>query len=246
MSENSSPPKLALDPQASDEAKMRQALGLRDGGSPDNRGAQRTQPERRARRFVRDGEIPVVVLNTPRDPVTDAAPPGNRVAAAEAALASERTARERAERALADAVNTIQHLQTKLGHADIAHQEAIEAERAGRDQAEATLREAVAARADFEARLADERTRREAAEAELQEAVAARDDFEHRLAVSLASRAQPGPGAGGVATVLDGKPAPAAGTRIGRLRRKAEAPEEGEPEPVKWWLPSYRAGLRKR
>ncbi len=242
MSENSSPPKLAPDAQASDEAKMRQALGLRDGASPDNRGAQRTQPERRARRFVRDGEIPVVVLNTPRDPVTDAAPPGNRVAAAEAALASERIARERAERALAEAISTIQHLQTKLGHADIAHQEAIGAERAGRDQAEAALRQTVAAREDLEARLADERNRRETAQAALQQAVAARDDFEHRLAVSLSSGAD----AGGVAAMLDAGAAPAAGKRTGRLRRKAEVPEAGEPEPVKWWLSSYRAGLRKR
>lgn len=191
---------------------MRQALGLR-GDAPGERPPQRREQDRRVRRFVRDGEVPVVVLNTSRDHGPDGPPPVNRIAAAENALRSERGARERAERSLKEAMATSQHIQTKLAHADLAHNEALAAERAGRERAEAALAEAIAARDSLEQRLA------EMTQAQLR-----------------VSAATPGIGDGG------DTPTKAAPTKP---RRKAAVRPEREPEPVKWWLPSYKARTRK-
>lgn len=72
------------------------------------------------RRFVRDGEVPVVVLH----PKSEA---DSRHAATIADLTrqrdSERAARLRAEQSLHEALATIQTLQTRLAHADIAREE---------------------------------------------------------------------------------------------------------------------------
>jgi hypothetical protein len=176
---------------SNEEARMRQALGLQDGG-PGPRPPQRRDAEHGGRRFVKDGEVPVVVLNGARERGADATGPMNRVAAAEAALRNERAARERAERSLQEAVANVQALQTRLAHAELAHREALAAERAARERAEQALAEAKATR----------------------EADAAGSD----------------------ARVVTRKP-----------RRVAAKPRsEREPEPVKWWLPSFRAKLRRR
>src|SRR5579871_512054 len=139
---------------ANEEARMRQALGLRNGpaGSPV---PQRREAEQRGRRFVKDGEVPVVVVHSSRDPGRDqgrdqggeGAAPVNRMAAAETLARAERTAREQAERALSEAQATIQHLRTQLVHAEMAHREALAAEQRARESAEAALREATEARA---------------------------------------------------------------------------------------------------
>ena len=72
------------------------------------------------RRFVRDGEVPVVVLH----PKSEA---DSRHAATIVDLTrqrdSERAARLRAEQSLQDALATIQSLQTRLAHADLARDE---------------------------------------------------------------------------------------------------------------------------
>ena len=115
-----------------EEAQMRRTLGL-DGrpeasSSPhQSRFADRHQ---QTRRFVRDGEVPVVVVNR-RDQAGDGAPasggaPVNRLAIAENALETERTARQRCERTLAEVQATVRELQTKIGHADLARDEAVE------------------------------------------------------------------------------------------------------------------------
>ncbi|MBO0712832.1 MAG: hypothetical protein J2P47_16285, partial [Acetobacteraceae bacterium] len=68
---------------------------------------------------MRDGEVPVTrtKLQSP-DPAQV-----NRRAAAEQALALERRARTAAEQALAAAQESIQQLQTKLAHAELANRE---------------------------------------------------------------------------------------------------------------------------
>jgi len=116
MSDEANPFKLALNISDSDEARMRHALGLREGPIQE-RASPRMQPDRRARRFVRDGEVPVVVVNGARDHGSEAPAVGSRLAAAETAAAAERTARERAERALAEALSTVQQLRTQMAHA---------------------------------------------------------------------------------------------------------------------------------
>ncbi|MBN9511602.1 MAG: hypothetical protein J0I21_21140 [Alphaproteobacteria bacterium] len=189
-------PKLSPATLLNEEARMRQALGLRDGGSTP-RPPQRREPEHGGRRFVKDGDVPVVVLT--RDRGADASAPVSRVAAAEAALRTERTARERAERALHESATALQALQTRLAHAELAHREALAAERAARETAEQALAEA---RALLEARPAPA-------------------PAEERRPATPPTRVPPKP------------------------RRPAAANPEREPEPVKWWLPSYRAKLRR-
>jgi len=114
-----------------DEMRMRQALGL-NGGSSDQRPQQR-DTDRRPRRFVKDGEVPVVFLTTSRDRGTSTAAP---------ALKVEYAAQEQAERSLNEALAVAQQLRTKLGHAELAHQEALAAERRRCEQAERALQDA--------------------------------------------------------------------------------------------------------
>jgi hypothetical protein len=115
------------------------------------------------RRFVVDGDVPVVVLGR-RDQGTGvsstpaASPPGSRLREIEAALEVEQNARRHSERLLAEARATIHDLQTKIGHANLARDEAVaaahslrsdmatltttlNAERDARIQGEATLRQ---------------------------------------------------------------------------------------------------------
>jgi hypothetical protein len=190
-----------------EEDRMRQALGLR-GDQSNERPTPRREPLRGPHRFVKDGEVPVVVLSPSREHGPDGPAPVNRVAAAEAALRSERVAREWAERTLRETQTTLQHVQTKLAHADLAHGEALAAERRGREQAEAGLAEAIAARETLELRL-----------------------------VEMAAAQQPG---AEDRTELV-KPSQAA---LVKPRRKAANAAEREPQPVKWWLPSYKAKTR--
>jgi hypothetical protein len=60
-------------PLPNDESRMRYALGL-EGGSSYQRPQQR-DTDRRPRRFVKDGEVPVVFLTTSRDRGTSTATP---------------------------------------------------------------------------------------------------------------------------------------------------------------------------
>ena len=90
--------------------------------------------DRPRRRFVQDGEVPVTVIHPrPRQglealgPARPGVSPLERAESAEAALATERTAREQAERALREAQATILDLRTKQGHAELARAEAADA-----------------------------------------------------------------------------------------------------------------------
>ena len=115
---------------------MRRALGLdHESAIPRSQNAAwptDRQPHRR--RFVADGEVPVVIVGH-RDngadatPSRGAAPPVNRHAEAELALKAEQEARQRAERSLTEAQATIRQLQTRLGHAVLALDEAVDAGR---------------------------------------------------------------------------------------------------------------------
>ena len=123
------------------EAQMRRALGL-FGDAPKSRsdGGERAEPAQRSgggvftqnthrRRFVQDGEVPVTVVR--RDDPASAAPPMgpsySRLHRVEAALQTESTTRERAERALQEAQAAVQALRTKMGHNDLAKNEAVAA-----------------------------------------------------------------------------------------------------------------------
>ncbi|MBV8911881.1 MAG: hypothetical protein JOZ05_02440 [Acetobacteraceae bacterium] len=137
---------LSLDSQV-DEERIRRALGLKGNGSHQ----QRPEQARHRHRFVSDGAVPVVVLNR-----TERESGGlkEKLEAAEAALETERAAHAATRRALLEAQAANQALQTRLGHAELAHNEALAAEREGRRAAEdalAALRAEAALRVEIEA-----------------------------------------------------------------------------------------------
>ena len=155
------PPSPDVDQPSIDEARMRRALGLdRPPAVPSARSAQQrpaqprpeqVRPEQaRARhRFVRDGEVPVVVVNG--HGASEAAPNG-QAAGLQAKLLAEQQARSEVERSLAEAQATVRSLRAQLAHAELAHAEALAAERRAREAAETALRDATAARGAAERR----------------------------------------------------------------------------------------------
>ena len=177
------------------ENRMRRALGLQ--------GPSRQPPQQRAdqvrprHRFVQDGGVPVVVLNSRADNDPTAVFKV-RVAELEAALEAERTAHGATRRSLHEAQVAIQAQQTRLAHAELAHSEALAAERNARQAAEETLQ------------------------------------------ARLMPSEQPGvsPAAPLLQTVAKVKPS------ARKISRSPRAPKAKEPQPVKWWLPSFREKLR--
>ncbi|HYZ62390.1 MAG TPA: hypothetical protein VE650_08035 [Acetobacteraceae bacterium] len=130
---------LSLESQV-DEDRVRRALGLKTNGPHQ----QRPEQARQRHRFVSDGAVPVVMLNR-----GDHENGGlkERLAAAETALETERAAHAATRRQLHDAQAANQMLQTRLGHAELAHNEALAAERDARRAADEAL---AAVRAELE------------------------------------------------------------------------------------------------
>jgi len=124
------------------ESRMRQALGI-DARGHDRHLTSSHGTNAPRRRFVADGDVPVVMIGRRRDHASGeraepSGPLSDRMTTIEAALATERDARHRAETLLAEARHTIQHLQTQLAHADLARDEAqAQARRAMADRGEA-------------------------------------------------------------------------------------------------------------
>jgi hypothetical protein len=174
----------------------------------------------------------------------------------EAALAAETTARERAERSLAETQALAHDLQTKIGHGELAKNEAFEALRRERDlvsqlradaQAfeerlqEALLLKHVAEQAvtSYEHQLADERHARKAAEKALRSSESARETAEQlvrALSEEAPRRMEP-------PRRPRSEPEVVAAT-ISRRPRIPELPA-AEPEPVKWWL-NPKPGAKRR
>lgn len=177
------------------ENRMRRALGLQ--------GPSRQPPQQRAdqvrprHRFVQDGGVPVVVLNSRSDNDPTAVFKA-RVAELEAALETERAAHGATRRLLHEAQAAVQAQQTRLVHAELAHSEA----------------------------LATERSARQAAEESLQAHLAVP---EQPLVLPVAAPAL----AGSAKPKLAVRKAP----RVPRVAKTKE------PQPVKWWLPSFREKL---
>ena len=175
---------------------MRRALGLQ--GSTRQPPQQRADQVRPRHRFVQDGGVPVVVLNSRGDNDPTAVFKA-RIAELEAALEAERTAHGTTRRFLHEAQATVQAHQTRLAHAEFAHSEALAAERIARQAAE--------------------------------------EGLQARLAAAEQSTAPP------VAVpplLAAAKPKPAAR----KMPRAPRASKVKEPQPVKWWLPSFREKLR--
>lgn len=194
----------------SDEDRIRHALGLAEASSATHFSSAPSRPHR-PRRFVRDGELPVVLLNAGRDRSTETSTIAKQLADAEAVIRNEQAARATAERALADALATIQRLRTQLAHAEMSHAEALDAAR----------------------------KQREALDQALLKATETRESLEKQLAHRAATRRQ------GVEAkpTTPAEPLPVAERHEQKGKRPAAL---REPEPVKWWLPSYKAEFGKR
>lgn len=188
------PPLSPSDTQAT-ENRMRRALGLQ--------GPSRQPPQQRAdqvrprHRFVQDGGVPVVVLNS-RGDNDPTAVFKVRVAELETALEAERTAHGATRRSLHEAQVAIQAQQTRLAHAELAHSEALAAERNARQAAEENLQ------------------------------------------ARLMPSEQPGVSPAVPLLQTAAKVEPSAR----KISRSPRVPKAKEPQPVKWWLPSFREKLR--
>jgi hypothetical protein len=224
---------------------MRRALGL-EGEQPRPQMAPPAVERvpllnRPKRRFVTDGEIPVVHGRLQRrDEVggPQATPVPNRVEAAEAAARAERDAREKAERLLAEAQAAVHDLQTRLGHAQLAATEAhnaLEAERAAVEALRVSLREA-------EQQVATARAEKEAAEQMLRAAPDAVDlSRQARREVETQAPATPR---------RRGRPrkvaiTPPAGRQRNPVKKKV-ATRAPDSKPVRWWLKSKTKNSKRR
>ncbi|MCX7382461.1 MAG: hypothetical protein NT133_13825 [Alphaproteobacteria bacterium] len=197
--------------------------------TPTGRGSQ----DGPKRRFVRDGEVPVMVVTGTRSadaPVQrrgSGGPANEQLEAAQTALRLERNAHEAAERALREAQATIQDLRTKLGHLSMARDEAIETAK----RSDAT-HAAMASELDaLKFRLATEVSGRARAERAAQ---SVGQPTEPDAATAPAPpAAEPAPRRRGRPPKSEARPAAEAVPK-----RKPGRPRiEREPEPVKWWLP---------
>ncbi len=190
---------LSQNDSQSTESRMRRALGLQ--------GPSRATPQQRAdqarprHRFVQDGGVPVVVLNSRGDNDPSAAFK-TRIAELDAALDAERNAHGATRRALHEAQASVQALQTRLVHTELAHDEALAAERRAAKEAVDSLR---------------------------------------ALLVPQARAEQP-------AAHPETAPALATAGPVKKAARKAprvpRGPKVAEPQPVKWWLPTFREKTR--
>jgi hypothetical protein len=118
------------------ETQMRRALGLQPTARLPGAAAPTVVPSgshRPARRFVRDGEVAVSVVQH------DAAAGTNQLEAARQAAQSQTAAREQAERRLAEAQEAIRELQTQLAHERLARDEAVQRAAGEREAAEQAL-----------------------------------------------------------------------------------------------------------
>lgn len=148
------------------EARARRAFGLTgasDGGDhykipqiTRSQLADRAVGEHQRTRFVQDGDVPVVYLTGSSAPASSSVHGARRRIAAEAALDSERQARQEAERALGEAQAAMADIQRRLDHANLARAEVDEA-----------LRELRAEKGELEVRLALARVACREAEAAL-------------------------------------------------------------------------------
>ncbi len=209
---------------------QREARGQQPSFSatPTGRGSQDGQK----RRFVRDGEVPVMVVSGTRSAEAPAqrrgssGPVSEQLDAVQAALRLERSAHEAAERSLREAQTVIQDLRTKLGHISMARDEAIEAAK----RADAS-RAALASELDaLNFRLANEVSGRARAE---------------RAAQSLGAvveEAPPAPPPAEVPPRRRGRPPKNEVRPVVEVvpKRKPGRPRiERELEPIKWWLPKH-------
>ena len=128
MTDNSSDAQLSAT-----ELQMRHALGLDRDARPVSQSTHSPNSSNglhQRRHFARDGDVPVTMVHS------DSGSRFQQLDAARQALRQQTAAREEAERALADARNTIHDLETKLGHERLAKDELTQQTDAERQKVE--------------------------------------------------------------------------------------------------------------
>jgi hypothetical protein len=227
------------------EAQMRRALGL-DGRLTSEHDTRSPSPaptgtHHTPRRFVRDGDIQVAVVQRSQENGTAT----NRLAAVQQALAEQTEARDQVERFLQEAQATIKELQTKLAHERMANDESV---RRAEDGRQAILDALQTAQKELEF----QRQARWQAEQERDEAIAARQEVEERLlaatpaveAPKLSRRAVRGKSdETGKADTLAPMAPPVAAQQRGRRGRSPKVKESGD-EVVEWWKPGWQEKYR--
>lgn len=216
-SKSSAPAGSELDLAAAED-RARQAFGLTNApeGVEHRNTAQITRSQLAGRsgedrprtHFVRNGEVPVVYLPGSAPSAESLMHSTSRLVAAETALASDRQARQLAERALAGAQSALHEAQTRLGHASLARAEADEALQ------------------KFQVENAEIKVQLEFARAALQKSEAAR-----QRAVAGGRARAPLPRA-------DGIDRDAKRDNVDAVRRGTGIdvpPTGGEPKPIRWW-----------
>ena len=132
-----------------DEMRMRAALGLQR--DPQQRPASnRPEQSLQRRRFVREGEVAVTMINSAASDASLKESPRSRLMAFEEALTKERLSHARTKRALDDALAAIKALETRHAHAELAYADVIKDERGARAQTEAALQQLQAQLHDME------------------------------------------------------------------------------------------------
>lgn len=227
------------------EAQMRRALGL---DAPANPKPGSPGPvispgghHRPARRFVRDGEIPVDVIRR------DDAAGTNQLDAARQALRSETAVREEAQRLLAEAQEALRDLQTKLAHERMAKDEAVrrlEAQNQASEQALTAARSELlaerAGRQQAEAQAATALERCQAAERQLEEE---RTQASGTVRARVPVQKPTGKSAASVVPKHNGTPdIPVAVRRRGRPRKEIQPIDQSEF--VEWWKPGWKEHYR--
>ncbi len=179
--------------------------------------------------------MPITILNRQanREPGSLAASPVNRIRT-EAALAAERSAREQAERLLQEALATIQLLQTRQGHAELARQERVEAIQAAQAAAETLHTDYQEREARLEDELAAERRAHAATGAALQKAIAACQDAKEQLPAALTRKPDPALAGGTIKGSTSGA------VKAISKPKPASTPRARKPQPVKWWIKTVK------
>jgi hypothetical protein len=246
---------------------MREALGLgtrrdapvsRQTAEPQRQSGHRPSGDRPSstghrHRFVQDGEVPVVMVNHAGG---NGSPPAvsrpgdirlaaNRAAAMAADVGAERSARERAEKSLQQALANIRDLETKLAHAELARIEAVESVRSSKLALATTKTECEAAVAHANAVMEAERTARQECERALEHALAAVERAARTPPRAALGESQDVPARHIADAVVETAPkAPRQRAAKGETTARVAKRSAAEPKPVKWWVPSKTTAKR--
>lgn len=124
-----------------DELRMRAALGLQRDHPHRESGSHKVGQSPLRRRFAREGEVAVTMINSARPDASLVESPRIRMMALEEALATEQSCHARTTRALDDALAAIKALETKSAHAELTYADAIKNEQGARAQTEMALQQ---------------------------------------------------------------------------------------------------------